>query len=125
MYPLNLGDEFGKPLDLRQGRHAARRSVLVGHAIRQRRLSGAAQSVCGQQLDAAKNNADGSLDLYFQHESPGADRQANWLPAPTGAFNLALRLYAPNFDALTGKWTAPPVARMHGVPVLGGRVKSE
>ena len=123
MYPLNLGDEFGKPLDLRQGRHAARRSVLVGHAIRQRRLSGAnpLNRFAVSSWMPLKNNADGSLDLYFQHESPGADRQANWLPAPTGAFNLALRLYAPNFDALTGKWTAPPVARMHGVPVLGGQ----
>ncbi|HEY6355081.1 MAG TPA: DUF1214 domain-containing protein, partial [Burkholderiaceae bacterium] len=36
---------------------------------------------------AQRNNADGSLDLHFQNESPGADEQANWLPAPKGAFS--------------------------------------
>ena len=42
-----------------------------------------------------KYDTDGSLDLYFQNASPGADKEANWLPTPKGAFNLTMRLYAP------------------------------
>ena len=42
-----------------------------------------------------KFNADGSLTLYFQNESPGADKEANWLPAPKGEFIPMLRMYWP------------------------------
>ena len=59
-----------------------------------------------------KHNADGSLDLYFQNESPGQNKEANWLPAPKGPFNVMLRLYAPQSDALTGKWNPPPVTKL-------------
>ena len=56
-------------------------------------------------------NGDGSLDLYFQNESPGAGRETNWLPAPKGSFNLTMRLYGPRMEALTGKWNPPPVVK--------------
>jgi hypothetical protein len=58
-----------------------------------------------------KYNPDGSLDLYVQNASPGAAKESNWLPAPKGAFNLTMRLYAPKSDALTGKWNPPPVIK--------------
>jgi len=60
-------------------------------------------------------NADGSLDLYIQHMSPGPDKASNWLPAPAaGGFDLMLRLYLPEpqASALEDSWTPPPIQRM-------------
>lgn len=54
-------------------------------------------------------NADGSLNIHIQNETPGADKETNWLPAPKGEFNLAMRLYSPEREALDGSWTPPPV----------------
>jgi hypothetical protein len=59
--------------------------------------------------DALKFNADGSLDIYIQHESPGTEKESNWLPAPAGSFNLALRMYWPHPSAISGEWTPPAV----------------
>ena len=56
-------------------------------------------------------NADGSLDLTSRMK-PGRDKEANWLPAPKGPFNLTMRLYAPKAEALTGKWNPPPVMKV-------------
>jgi hypothetical protein len=59
-----------------------------------------------------KQNADGSVDLYIQHESPGAAKESNWLPAPAGKFVLMLRMYWPDPkqpSILDGTWTIPPV----------------
>jgi hypothetical protein len=61
--------------------------------------------------DALKFNADGSLDIYIQHTSPGQDKESNWLPAPESVFNLSLRLYWPSEAILDGRWTPPVVAR--------------
>ncbi len=42
-----------------------------------------------------KRNPDGSIDVYIQNESPGKDRETNWLPAPKGEFNVTMRMYWP------------------------------
>ena len=54
-------------------------------------------------------NEDGSLDIYLQHIAPNDSKQANWLPAPQGDFNLLLRLYLPKKAALNGEWKPPKV----------------
>ena len=61
-----------------------------------------------------KPNADGSVTLYFQNETPGADKEANWLPAPKGDFIAMLRMYWPKENdpsILNGSWTPPAVAK--------------
>ena len=58
-------------------------------------------------LPSLKKDADGGVTLYIQNESPGKDKEANWLPAPKGPFMMAMRLYWPKEEALEGKWTAP------------------
>jgi hypothetical protein len=68
--------------------------------------------------DHPKFNDDGSLTLYFQHESPGADKEANWLPSPAGEFLLTMRLYWPREKSPTilplgeGDWAPPAVQKV-------------
>jgi hypothetical protein len=60
-------------------------------------------------------NEDGSVTLYFQNESPGADKEANWLPAPKGEFLPMLRMYWPKETSpsiLDGSWTPPRVKKV-------------
>ncbi len=62
-----------------------------------------------------KPNPDGSIDIHVQKNSPGADREANWLPAPAGKFILMLRMYWPNENdpsILDGTWTIPIVKKV-------------
>ena len=62
-----------------------------------------------------KANPDGSVDLYIQKDSPGADKEPNWLPAPAGKFILMMRLYWPNESnpsIIDGTWTIPPVRKV-------------
>jgi hypothetical protein len=60
-------------------------------------------------------NPDGSVDLYLQQESPGPEKEANWLPAPEGDFKLMLRLYWPKEtppSIIDGSWRIPGVSRV-------------
>ena len=59
------------------------------------------------------SDADGGLTLYIQSESPGKEKESNWLPAPKDAgFKMALRLYAPKKEVADGTWAPPPVKRV-------------
>ncbi|MDT5188855.1 MAG: hypothetical protein QOI28_1106 [Mycobacterium sp.] len=62
-------------------------------------------------LSSLLKEPDGGITLYLQNESPGADKEANWLPAPKGPFQVILRLYWPKPDALNGSWKAPQPVR--------------
>ncbi|MEZ2131279.1 MULTISPECIES: DUF1254 domain-containing protein [unclassified Sinorhizobium] len=128
IYPLNLGDETGQPLDGRNAYtiHFDKDNLPPVDAFWSITLYDDEGFQVANTLNRFavsswmpfQYNGDGSLDLYFQRESPGKDKEWNWLPAPDGPYTLTMRLYAPKADALTGKWNPPPVAKAGAVSVL-------
>jgi hypothetical protein len=121
IYPINLADETGKPLDGTSNYtlHFDKATLPPVNGFWSVTLyDGKGYQVANNLNRFAvsswmpfKYNSDGSLDLTFRNTSPGADKEVNWLPAPQGPFNVLLRLYAPKSDALTGKWNPPPVTK--------------
>ena len=65
----------------------------------------------GTKNKTLKYNPDGSLTIYLGHESPGIDKEANWLPAPNGNFSIWLRAYWPDQAVLDGTGKPPMIAR--------------
>jgi hypothetical protein len=131
IYPMNLGDQNGRPLD------GANKYVLHFDKVALPPVN-AFWSVTlydpeGYQVANPLNrfavsswmpfnyDPDGSLTLYFQNENPGKDKEANWLPAPRGPFNLLMRLYAPKSEVLTGKWNPPPVTKTEAFMGITGQ----
>ena len=122
IYPLNLADESGQPLDgsNKYTLHFDKGAAPPADAFWSVTLYDSDGFQVANPIDRFalsswmpfRHNADGSLNLYFESESPGADKEANWLPVPAGAFNLAMRIYAPRSEVLTGKWNPPPVLRV-------------
>jgi hypothetical protein len=66
----------------------------------------------GTKSKSLKYDADGSMTLHFQHDSPGKDRESNWVPAPTGEFSLYIRSYWPKAEILEGRWVPPNVIKV-------------
>jgi hypothetical protein len=64
-------------------------------------------------LPQLQKDADGGLTLYIQNESPGKEKESNWLPAPKGPFRMFLRPYWPKQEALDGEWTAPKLIKVN------------
>jgi hypothetical protein len=68
-------------------------------------------------LPEIKKNADGSLTIYIQKDSPGKDKEANWLPAPNDTVYLAMRLYWPRTENPSvlpvgnGTWAPPGIVK--------------
>src|SRR5262249_33667868 len=122
IYPLNLFDDERKPLDgaNRYAIHFDKGATPPAHAFWSitlydeegfqvpNRLSRFAISSWMPLL----HGPDGSLDLHFQNERPGAQKEANGLRARRGRFTLPMRLYAPSADALVGKWNPPQVMKI-------------
>ena len=128
IYPANLADDTGKPLDgvNKYTIHFDKGAAPPVNAFWSITLYDDDGFQVANSLNRFavsswmpfKFNTDGSLDLYFQNDSPGTDKEANWLPAPKGPFTLTMRLYAPKSDALTGKWNPPPVMKSQGATLL-------
>ncbi len=126
MYPLYLVDSEGQALD------ASKYAYTLRFAPGQLPPVNAFWSVTMYELPASllsanplnryllnspmlpkfKKDADGGLTFYIQHESPGADKESNWLPAPSGPFFAVMRLYWPKPEALDGTWKQPPLTRV-------------
>ncbi len=125
IYPIYSMDALGEKLDASKNRYALRfapgqlppvnafwsltmyempSSQLVANPLNRYLIN-------SPMLPDLKHDADGGLTLYIQHESPGNDKESNWLPAPSGPFMAALRLYWPRDEALNGKWKQPPLKR--------------
>lgn len=67
----------------------------------------------GSHTPGLKTEADGSINLYIQADSPGADKESNWLPSPaTGAFYMILRMYGAQGSLIDGSWKRPEPTRV-------------
>ena len=127
VYPLNMADTHGKPLT---GEHkyilrfskeelppvSAFWSVTMYDSAGFQVANRINRFAIGDR-DDLKYNPDGSLDLYLQHESPGSDKESNWLPSPaTGTLGVTMRLYAPKAQILDGRWNPPAIRRVDVTP---------
>lgn len=66
----------------------------------------------GDRTEGLQVNPDGSLDIWIGHETPGPERESNWLPAPAGPFTLFMRAYLPRPELLDGAYRLPPIERL-------------
>ena len=125
MYPVYAVDSEGKKLD-GANRYTLRfapgqlppvhafwsltmyelpKSLLVANPINRYLIN-------SPMLPQLQRDTDGGLTLHIQNESPGQDKEANWLPAPKGPFIMYMRLYWPKQEATEGKWTAPKLQKI-------------
>jgi hypothetical protein len=123
IYPLNVADADGKPVVAGSDYvlHFEKSELppvsgfwsLTMYDVAGFQVANALNRFAIGDRDALQFNADGSLDLYIQHESPGPERESNWLPAPpNGSLGLTMRLYAPKPEALDGRWNPPAIRRV-------------
>ena len=131
-YPLTRSDDTGQPLDGSKHTYTltfpagqlppvnafwsvtmydGKTQLLIENPINRYLIN-------APMLPGMKKNADGSLTLYIQNKSPGADKESNWLPAPDGPIFMVMRLYWPKTEAPSilppgqGTWRPPGVTRV-------------
>ena len=119
VYPMNFSDADGKPVDGNNNYvlHFEKNELPPVDAFWSLTMYDKDGYQCANSINRfaisswmpLKKNSDGSLDLYLQHENPGADKEANWLPSPKGILGVTMRLYAPKLPALTGEWNPPAI----------------
>jgi hypothetical protein len=123
IYPSMLHDAQGKPLDsgAKYVLHFAKDQIPPVNAFWSVTMYNDRQFFTANPIDRyaigdrdkLAYNPDGSLDLYVQRQSPGPDKEANWLPAPAqGPFSLTMRLYWPKEAALDGRWSPPQLQKI-------------
>ncbi|GIU08375.1 DUF1254 domain-containing protein [Shewanella glacialipiscicola] len=126
IYPLYREDADGQPLDASKHDYTLRfepgqyppvnafwsvtmynlpESLMVANPINRYLIN-------SPMLPELKKDADGGLTIYVQKDSPGKDKEANWLPAPDGPFWIPMRIYWPKIEALDGTWKAPPLNKV-------------
>ncbi len=143
MYPFYRADAAGEPLDASKYRYTLRFTLSQlppVHAFWSATMYGLPENLLvanpinrylinSPMLPDLKRDADGGLTLYIQTDSPGAELESNWLPAPKGPFWIALRLYWPKQEALDGTWQQPPLMRAQFSPttpeVLGDGIGAQ
>jgi hypothetical protein len=125
LYPLYEKDSSGEPLDGSEGSYTLHFGVgefppvnafwsltmyglpdqlLVKNSINRYLIN-------SPMLPGLKLDEDGGLTIYIQADSPGEDKEANWLPAPKAPFMLAMRYYLPKPELISGEWKSPAVVR--------------
>ena len=123
VYPVDEVDQDGNPLNGANNKyvmHFAKDETPPVNALWSLTIYDTRYFFVANQLnkyivslhDALKYNADGSLDVYVQNQSPGAEWEPNWLPAPSDRFILMLRMYSPKErdpSILNGSWKVPAV----------------
>ena len=131
-YPLGKFDAEGRPLDSSKHKYtltfAAGLYPPVNAFWSVTMYDGKTQCLIKNPIDRylinspmlpdMKKNADGSLTIYIQKDSPGKDKESNWLPAPDGPIYMAMRLYWPKTEAPSilpigqGTWKPPGIQRV-------------
>lgn len=72
----------------------------------------------GNRTSGLNADQDGGLTIYVQAQSPGADKESNWLPAPSGPFFAVMRMYGPDERMISGKWKAPELKRLQSPDIF-------